>query len=364
VSLINKEQQSYPSNWQELDHPFYVLCRDILGGKGAIGLTEPSQLKPDQEFWGLKAPKEIIIATGSTRKAYMLSIVLNGIEVPLAHPMDFQQFIVDAIHNGDGALKTKTFLGGFNGVPVYAESAASGETAANFPQAEAINKAMWLSDQPQYQGDDYLIVSTDTVDFLDRDGNGRISAGEEGLGKPMNHPDFPSKNSLMKLKNSWLKFLGEKIHLWQISEFEKQYAAENFEGGKNLVHTNAIALLELFADGSEEVVRLWDVILKSEIDEDFFSKYSMVPDQGGGGASQQNQNWESTEELLDTLDSETRNIMEKLAGEEPEFFKFLVIFQISGMPAMSILHEIERLAESRKNSGLSKEVVVFEHKDS
>ena len=360
MKYLNKELAStYPANWREIDHPFFNLVKDLLNGKGATNLVEAAKLTPDQEFWGANHPEEIVIATGSTRKAFMLSVVLNQLEIPLNHPMDFQDFMVHSIYNGDGSLKAKTFLGEFHGVPVYAESAAAGETAANNPKAEAVNKAFWMSDQPQYQGRHILVVSTDTVDFLDRDGNGQINAGEEGLGKPMNHPDYPKKNSLMKSKFGLAKLLGEKIFAWQQQEFFKKYTEENFVLGSNLVHTNAIALLEILSDGSDELVRIWEAILTAEIDAEFFEKYEPVIDQGGGGASQQNQHWSSTENIFSSLDQETQGILTVIKDKDPKFFKFLIIFQISGMPTMNILQAIENWAEQSKAKFAQKEVVVF-----
>jgi hypothetical protein len=361
---IKETPSSFPENWRELDQPFYSLVGDIIDGKGATEIVSPDSLSPDTDFWTEGNPEEIIIATGSTRKALMMSVVLNNIDLPFDHPMDFQEFTVNTLFNGDGSLKEKTFLGEFHGVPVYAESAAAGETAGNSPKAEAINKAFFLSDDPRYDGRNVLIVSTDTVDFLDKDGNGNISNGEEGLGKPMNHPDYPKQNKLMGSRSKSIRSLGQAIFNWQESVFAKKYTKENFLLGKNLVHTNGLAVLELLADGSDEVVRVWSAILQSELDEEFFAQYEPVPDQGGGGASQKNQNWESVEEMFLSLDEETQEILRPVLEEDPSFFKFLVIFQISGMPVMNILTEIEKWAENKKQGLSNKEVVVFAGKES
>ncbi len=351
---------AFPENWREVDHPFYNLVKDILAGKGATALVNPGELIPEVDFWGKKAPEEIIIATGSTRKAFMLSVVLNRIEVPLKEAMDFQEFIVRSIYNGDGSLKGKTFLGEFHGVPVFAESAAAGETAGNNPKAEAVNKALWMSGQRDYKGRNVLIVSTDTVDFLDRDKNGEISNGEDGLGKPMNHQDYPQQNWLMNSKIDLIRKLGEKVFSWQEASFFAAYTKENFIEGFDLVHTNAIAILELLSTGDEELVRIWQAIIKSTIDEEFFANYRPVFDQGGGGASQQNQNWESAEEIFSSLDKESQQVLATIKETDPAFFKFLVIFQISGMPAMNILRQIEDWAETKRATLTQKEVVVFE----
>lgn len=359
---IKETPSTFPENWRELDHPFFSLVGDMLDGKGATEVVDSSSLSPDTDFWPNGNPEEIIIATGSTRKALMMSVVLNNVDLPFDHPMDYQEFAIKAIFNGDGSLKEKTFLGEFHGVPVYAESAAAGETAGNSPKSEAINKAFFLSDAPQYEGRNVLIVSTDTVDFLDKDGNGRISNGEEGLGKPMNHPDYPKENALMGSKSKPLQSLGQAIFNWQESIFAKRYTRENFLLDKNLVHTNGIAILELLANGSDQVIRVWSAILQSEIDEEFFAQYEPVPDQGGGGASQQNQNWESLEEMFSSLDAETKEILRPILEQDPELFKFLIIFQISGMPIMNILAEIEKWAENKKQSLSPKEVVVFDRK--
>ncbi|MCC6711127.1 MAG: hypothetical protein IT416_02120 [Candidatus Pacebacteria bacterium] len=356
---IKETKSTYPTNWKEIDHPFYNLVKDLLAGKGATELVDQEKLVPDQDFWGVEPPEEIIIATGSTRKAYMLSVVLNGLEVPLNHPMDFQDFMVHAIFNGDGSLKAKTFLGEFHGVPVYAESAAAGETVGNNPKAEAVNKAFWLSEQPQYVGRHVLIISTDTVDFVDRDGNGFVSPGEEGLGKPMNQAHYPKKNSLMKSKNGLIKTIGDKIFAWQENNFFAEYTKENFALGLDIVHTNAIAIIDLLSSGEEDLVRIWEVILKSEIDAEFFEKYRPVIDQGGGGASQQNQHWSSTENIFSSLDQETQGILAIIKDTDPQFFKFLIIFQISGMPVMNILQTIENWAKKNKEQLAKKEVVVF-----
>lgn len=365
---MNKiETQSYPKNWQEIDHPFYNLVKDILSGKGASSFVDQDTLIPDHESWGESNPKEIILATGSTRKALMMSRVLNGLEIPLVKPMDFQSFMIKAVNNGDGSLKEKTFLGEFHGVPVFAESAAPGETEGNNPQQEAKNKAFWLANQPQYQDGNYLFISTDTVDFVDLDKDGKLSEGEHGLGKPMNHPKYPNENKLMNSKSNFLKSIGKQIYSWQKTNFDKKYIGENFALGADLVHTNAIAIVELLANGEQELFDVWEAIIKSTIDNSFFDNYRVNPDQGGGGASQQSQDWESTDALFESLDSDTKIILASLAETDPVFFKSLVMDQINGMPAMNILYGIEQWALAKQKENYlktSEEVVVFQTKES
>ncbi|MBT7497747.1 hypothetical protein HN662_05430 [Candidatus Woesearchaeota archaeon] len=367
MNMNQIEIQSYPENWREIDHPFYRLVVEVLDGKGAASFFDKDSLVPEDEFWGGNHPKEIILATGSTRKSLMMSRVLNGIEIPLDKTMAFQDFLVGAIHNGDGSLEEKTLLGEFHGVPVFAESAAPGETEGNNPQQEAKNKAYWLADQPQYQDGDYLFISTDTVDFVDLNKDGKLSEGEHGLGKPMNHPKYPTENKLMGLESNILRSIGEQIHKWQKTNFDRKYIEENFELGADLVHTNAIAIVELLANGEQELFEVWEAIIQSSLDSNFFDTNKVNPDQGGGGASQQNQDWESADALFESLDSNTQAILADLAGQDPVFFKFLVMDQINGMPAMNILHGIEQwaLAKQKENSlEKGEEVVVFRSKES
>ena len=118
VNHNNKETPStFPENWREIDQPFFSLVGDILDGKGATKIVDPGSLVPDPDFWAKREPEdtvksrvlekygrpeqawpggipeEIIIATGSTRKALMMSVVLNNIDLPFDHPMDYQEFV-------------------------------------------------------------------------------------------------------------------------------------------------------------------------------------------------------------------------------------------------------------------------------
>ncbi|MFH2118672.1 MAG: hypothetical protein ABII10_02975 [Candidatus Paceibacterota bacterium] len=354
------EQTEVSSNWRDDPHPFYQLVANFLDGNGYEPATLPEL---NLDFWQGAPPKEIILATGSTRKALMLSVVLNKIDLPFLFPMDYQRFTTENIRNGNGSLQHKVLLGFYEGVPVYAHSAAAGESAANNPRQEALNKAQWLANQSPYKDDaeDYLVITTDAVDFPDKNGNGKLDEEAEGLGKPMNEPDYPQANFLQRTNKSILHSLGEKIHQWQVKKFDREYIEKNYQVEVELIHVNSIALLEIMAQESLEVIEIWDVIIRKLMTTESLEKMHVYPDQGGGGASQQNQNWEVAEEVLATLDEETQGLLAPYFEQDPEFFKMLVLFQISGMPAMNILHEIEKWAQDRANR--TSETVVFEQEN-
>jgi hypothetical protein len=355
VSQVLTEYPQHKLEWRENPHPFYKLVALFLDD----GVEQQPPSAPNPDFWGAKPPKEILIATGSMRKAIMLSVILNQVEFPFDHPMDCQDFLVKHIHNGNGSLRQKTFLGFYEGVPVYAQSAAAGETASNDPRQEAINKAQWLANQLPYIGDekDYLVVTTDTVDFPDKNGNGRLDKGSEGLGKPMNDPRYPQSNTWMTVDNKLLRHVGERVRQWKIKNFNKNYIKENYQAGVELFHINSVALLEIMVKESPKLIETWYVVIRKLITEDFIENVKVYPDQGGGGATQQNQDWTSAESMLGTLDEETQGLLRSYFEEDPAFFKMLVLFQIAGMPAMNILKKIEEWAVARKQRA---EAVVFD----
>jgi len=84
--------------------------------------------KEDLEFWSQNPPHEVILATGSARKALMFSTQLYGLRFPGLHftrdlalknnsdvgvsfqPLDLQDFFRKEIFNGNGALKEKIFV--------------------------------------------------------------------------------------------------------------------------------------------------------------------------------------------------------------------------------------------------------------
>ncbi|OGJ37223.1 MAG: hypothetical protein A2383_03360 [Candidatus Pacebacteria bacterium RIFOXYB1_FULL_39_46] len=342
----NAEQKQSFSNWRERAHPFYQLTANFLDGKGFEPTTTPEL---NLDFWGNFPPKEIILATGSTRKALILSVILTKTELPFSHPLEYQDFVIKHINNGNGFLQHKALLGFYEGVPVYAHSAAAGESDANNPRQEAINKAQWLANQEPYKldSDNYLIITTDAVDFPDRDNNGRFDQDSEGLGKPMNNADYPQANFLMKTRRRVLQSLGQLIYDGQKKKYEKRYIKDNYPVGTTLIHHNSIVLLEIISHSSVEVIKIWDMIIRALITKDFVKNAQVYPDQGGGGASQQNQDWQSAEKVFATLDEATQKSLASYLEQDPQFFKMLVLFQISGMPAISILQEIEQWAKNK-----------------
>ena len=96
-------------------------------------------------------------------------------------------------------------------------------------------------------------------------------------------------------------------------------------------------------------VRVWEVLLQSTIGSSFFENYRLSPSHGGGGATQQNINWDSPEEILSALDQETQELILSLYENDPDDFKAAVFEQIYGMPWVNILHEIKNWAIQRKS---------------
>ena len=341
-----------------MPHPFYQFVANFLSGNPLSSEKSP---KPNPDFWGKNPIKEIIFATGSTRKALVFSLALNEIEWPFREdPLAYQEFLTKNIQNGDGSLQQKTLLGYLQGVPVYAQSAAPGESAANDPRQEAINKAQWLADQSPYKdNENYLVFTTDTVDFPDKNGNGQLDEGSEGLGKPLNDCYYPQPNQWMVANNQLLRLLGEQVYRWQVKNFDQKYVRENYQAGIELIHVNSVALLSILAQGEPTVVKTWDVIIRKLITSDFLVNTQVYPDQGGGGATQQNQNWQSPEEIFATLDNETQALLSSYFETDPDFFKMLVMFQIAGVPTVSILQAIEQWATDL----VRREAVVFKQEN-
>ena len=315
---------------------FYGLLEEFLSGNNRESSLNP-EIVPDLDFWGTEPPVALILATGSVSKSFILSSRLNGLKNPMK-PAETHQHYTQHVNNGDGVLQQKVFLGYFYGVPFYAESAAPGETAGNDPVRESRNKADWLARKYGPDEGDYLIITTDAVDFVDSNGNGRLD-GEEGLGKPQNNPDFPKR-----------EVVGEEEYQRALEKFIREFIKENFIEGAQLIHSNGVVVFEILRGLEDpQEVRVWEVLLQSTIGSSFFENYRLSPSHGGGGATQQNINWDSPEEILSALDQETQELILSLYENDPDDFKAAVFEQIYGMPWVNILHEIKNWAIQRKS---------------
>lgn len=135
--------------------------------------------KSDKEFWSNNSPDEIVLASGSVRKAVMLLYQLYEMKYQLITfdsetgdrkvtnqnptPDEFYDHLCAHTTNGNGELKVKTLIGFFHGVPVYVDP-QDGETKDNHPGKQATNKVLSMTKLSKYQGKDIIFIATDTVD--------------------------------------------------------------------------------------------------------------------------------------------------------------------------------------------------------
>ncbi len=299
-------------------------------------------------FWGFQPPDEVILATGSIRKALMLisqiedfsfKFIENGNEIEITEIEELQRYFYENIQNGNGSLQQKTFLGYLFGVELYAEP-GPGETSSNDdPYQEAINKAQSLyngwkdhddwADHEGYKGKNILIVSTDTVDKPD--------ATDVPLGKPGNEFDFPKQedpqfnhgilfdqNGYDKAKNEWLEAYKERFYV--VSEAIK--------------HTNAVAILNAltgdFIDTGFNIIEL-----NIKIDHEKLKGLDPKSDEAGGGITQRLIKWEDMAEVMSYFGELTKSLL----PEEVEKIKLALYCQITGSPYAII--ELIRLAQQK-----------------
>lgn len=338
--------------------------------------------KEDLEFWKGKPPKEIILATGSVRKAIMLFHLLYGLgfydnsqssqlengllpenepsPVEINNPPELQEFFNQNIHNGDGHLAPgiKVQLGHFHGVPVYVEN-KSGETANNNPVEQAENKALTLArhykeEKEEYRGIDVIVISTDAVS--------QSSVSDLPMGKPMNEPDFPKGEG----------YDSQEVYQQAIIQFEEQYKQKYYPEGALLTHTTGMAVVRTGGIDADLVMLSTTTTLNSQV---FSEKLKIYSDCAGGGVDQQ-KNWNkdldgqfegevfrslpeyfgysSLAELIEYRQSliESRassgevERVERLISIAKSYLKWTIYCQIAGMPWWALERSIEGLAEA------------------
>jgi hypothetical protein len=142
----------------DIDFQPRVPSRKIEGGEINYYYGEEAK-----SYWNGEPP-QLILATGSLRKALMWFIELNGLVYPGDQgnmPKGFNDHL-RRINNGDGVLQVgdPVMLGYYEGAEVWVES-QDGETEGNNPVEQARNKVLSLLDK--YKGKNVMILAGDTV---------------------------------------------------------------------------------------------------------------------------------------------------------------------------------------------------------
>lgn len=290
--------------------------------------------KEDNEFWSGEPPEEVIIATGSVRKALMMVAQMNdfsfkvydkdGNFLEITGPLELQRYFNDNIYNGNGSLLEKTFLGYLYGVEFYAQP-SKGETSSNEdPYQEAVNKVEDL--YKFYQGRRVLIISTDTVD--------KPSASEFPLGKPENDYGYPKKEEFTHETG-----YDEELYLEAVKKYLEAYKMIFYANSEQIIHTNGVAVLNAL---NGEIVRISKrlIELHIDIDLDLLEDAVIYPDMGGGGVTQQLLEWDNREAVSGYFDKDLYDI---LPEENDVAMKMALMCQISGAPYAII--EVLRLAQ-------------------
>jgi hypothetical protein len=314
----------------------------------------------DYEFWGNQGPpQEIIVATGSIRKALMALHLIYGLHftrfdggnrgnrpaTSIDSPNELQNYFDENIFNGDGQLKKgqKVKLAYFHGVPIFVEN-GDGEGPGNEPIEQAEKKVVALAAKYIAQDKDVMIISTDTVE--------RISTSVEPMGKPMNNPDYPKAEDFQS---------PDELEAAR-SDFLAKYKQNYYPPGTNIENTNGVAVLRTGrreeVDDQSLVPTLFsgEEILSAKVTpEDVFE---IIADCGGGGVLQQLIEW--SDELLGQFGGDAQNILmivdhafadlnartsaEKLAELEKSIHymaQFLFYCQVTGMPWWRLVNLIK-----------------------
>lgn len=321
----------------------------------AVRERQPSHLsQEDQEFWNNNPPEEIIIATGSIRKAIMAIQLMQGFvftyfdeknpdksDKLMDEPLELQVYFDQNIHNGDGHLKVgeKILLGYYHGVPVHVEN-GNGESPNNDPIEQAEKKAVALARHYQTKGREVLIVSTDTVD--------RPDISDVPLGKPMNEADFPGRDD----------FASDEAYESAVAGFKRDYVQKYYHDGTSSIHTNGVAVVRTFSDGRQPQLLSDETVLKIAIRQQMID---IFVDCAGGAVFQQLIEWHleledqlDADELFEAVEAKFGDRLQQLMSEMLEqddsdtssqiaeykaienlraaYLKWTVFCQISGMP--------------------------------
>ncbi len=232
-------------------------------------------------FWNTQPPEEIIIATGSYRKALLVAYESTGLVRPAFNrdtgevistaegPLHFQNYLYTQVRNGNGSVKVKTMVGYFKGVPIFIEPSEEG-TDNNDAVEQAQLKILNLA--KKYLGKNVLLIATDSVTLPD--------GIQSPLGKPMNDEGFIEETFDAREYFVQNYGLGRKI---------RQYNGEAF------LFTNEVAQSQFeegYTDAVLTAMQSWLSTLTVELTEDVYesilSQAAMIvsTDAAGGGLFQ------------------------------------------------------------------------------
>lgn len=289
----------------------------------------------DAEYWSGNPPEEVILASGSIRKAilfiaqikdFKFEVKVKGKFKTITTPMELNNYLNENIKNGNGSLKNKEFLGYFYGVPLYAEP-SEGETSSNEkPGVEASLKATWLLEK-KYKNRNVLIVSTDTVDKPD--------SASSPLGKPENEVDGDGDLLYPQIEDYNLN----KEYETACAKYLADFKAKFYEFSDKIIHTNAVAILHALSGKEIGDPELSNIILNVPIDKVKLAGAQVHPDVGGGGILQQIIPWENYDVLFSYFSEHAQEIFLKYSRED---LLMALFCQISGAPYVMI--ELIRIA--------------------
>lgn len=339
----------------------------------------PSQ--EDQGFWNNNPPEEIILATGSVRKALMAIQLMQGFAFTyfgeknpdksdklMGKPLELQIYFDQNIHNGDGHLKVgeKILLGYYHGVPVYVEN-GNGESPSNYPIEQAEKKAVTLAQRYQVQRRDVLVISTDTVDKPD--------TSDVPLGKPMNEASFPRRED----------FDNDEVYELAVADFKRGYVQRYYYGGASSVHSNGVAVVRTSSDGKPLRLLSDETVLKITIRQQMIEIFA---DCAGGAVFQQLIKWHldlegqfKAGELFESVEAKFGDRLQQLMSEmleqdDPDisariaeeyqaienlcttYLRWTTFCQISGMPWWFIDETIQEFVAREKEGALSYQDLV------
>ncbi|NCO12203.1 MAG: hypothetical protein COZ34_03550 [Candidatus Pacebacteria bacterium CG_4_10_14_3_um_filter_34_15] len=300
--------------------------------------------KEDLTFWNNNPPEQVVFATGSIRKAIMLiseidnfsfKVIEDGKLKQISDPLDLLKYFNENVYNGNGSVKVKTFLGYLFGVELYIHP-GEGESSSNeFPLEEAKNKASYLYEEEAngYKGRDILIFSSDTVDKPD--------AAKLPLGKPENENEesgfpFPQKVDYVGDDAGFEAAKVEYLIAWK----ERFYVAS-----KEIIHTNAIAVLDALTGEFIELGDLATLELNVPIDHDRLREAIVYHDMAGGGILQQLIEWGNIDAILNYFDEISLRLIKE---QSEEIIKMALMCQIMGSPHAII--ELVRMANEKRGN--------------
>lgn len=307
-----------------------------------------------------QAPDKIIFATSSKRKMMVLNWLLNeqdpgeflveknfiseDILKEPSLPLYLQSYFETFVYNGDGQIKDdeEHFVGEYNlgnkKVPVFVRP-TNGETKGNDPIEQAKNKSQALSEY--YQGENVLIVAMDTV------GSPDTIEGLDPLGKPENDDSFQPF-----IDDFPTDFLPDKnLDIFEIDDmavdfFKAYYLATLFPPDTKMLHSNGISIVNPIdkEQSREELIQL-----ESKITEELFEVLDIFIDCGGGGVFQQTVDWLGSGQENNSflkkyfVDNQIPKNWDSLTDYDK---RWLLFFQIIGIPLWVVLEEIDTLFQT------------------